>query len=454
MMRFKRLIMITVLGFSTLTMNGCDAIYWNESASVVKVHEQPEIKVLTLVNPLTFYTDKTGQKFGIDHDLLENFAEQYNLRIKFIPVADEVEMKIALAKGQGDIAAARLATPQNNQSFLVGPTYEETFLVLFCQTRAQVANVADLKSKKLAILSKDNLHGFIHRLSSLAPQAKIQVITAPSPKTLFERMAHREFDCVMAENLEGEFYARSYRNVERVSSLTKNYSLSWLVRPNLTDLNRLLQAWFQKASRNDEIMRVHDRYKLSLSELDRHDVIYFLKQARHLLPDFERQFRSAGHEHQLPWQLIAAVSYQESQWNSDAVSYTGVRGIMQLTKETAEHLGVEDRTDPLQSIWGGAKYLRYLLNKTPPYLNYKDRLCLTLAAYNLGYGHLQDAQKLVIKQGKNPYSWRHLREVLPLLENESYEPELEFGLARGSETVEFVERVTAFYNLMVATSHL
>ena len=132
-------------------------------------------------------------------------------------------------------------------------------------------------------------------------------------------------------------------------------------------------------------------------------------------------------------------------------SPSGVRGLMQLTQDTADHLGVEDRTDPLQSIWGGAKYLRYLLNKTPNYLNFKDRLYLALAAYNMGYGHLRDAQKLVVKQGKNPYSWRHLREVLPLLEDPSYENDLEYGFARGTETIEFVERVTGFYNLMVAT---
>jgi membrane-bound lytic murein transglycosylase F len=311
--------------------------------------------------------------------------------------------------------------------------------------------VTDLKNKNIAILSKDNLRGFTRRLKALAPEAKIQITTSASPKILFQQMARKDLDCVMAENLEGEFFARYYPNVEKITALTKAYSLSWLVRPDLTDLNSLLQAWFQKASRNDEIMRVHDRYKLYLTELDRPDVLRFMKQTRRTLPDFESEFRGAGREHSLPWQLIAAVSYQESHWDNEAVSYTGVRGLMQLTQDTAEHLGVEDRTDPLQSIWGGAKYLRYLLNKTPSYLNFKDRICLALAAYNMGYGHLRDAQKLVVKRGKNPYSWRHLREVLPLLEDPSYEDELEYGSARGNETIAFVERVNGFYNLMVAT---
>lgn len=451
MMKFKHLIFASILGFATLAMNGCDAIYWDESASLNQVNTQTEIKVLTLKNPLIYSTDRTGHKFGIDHDLLENFAHHYNLNIRFIPVANEVELKEALANGMGDIAAARLATPTNPSGFLVGPSYEETFLGLFCRTKTQVANIADLKAKNIGILSKDDIGGLTQRLAQMAPEARVTVTTSSSSKVLFDQMAAKALDCVIAENLEGEFFTRYYRNVEKVTSLTEEYSLSWLVRPDQADLNRLLQAWFQKASRNDEIMRIHDRYKLYLSELDRHDVMHFMKRSRHTLPDFETEFRNAAREHKLPWQLIAAVAYQESQWNNEAVSYTGVRGLMQLTQDTADHLGVEDRTDPLQSIHGGAKYLRYLLNKTPNYMNFKDRLYLALAAYNIGYAHLRDAQKLAERKGMNPHSWRHLREVLPLLEDKSYEAELEYGNARGTETVEFVERVTGFYNLMVAT---
>jgi len=450
-MKFKHLIFASILGFATLAMNGCDAIYWDESTSLSQVNTQTEIKVLTLKNPLTYSTDRTGHKFGIDHDLLENFAHHYGLKIRFIPVANEVELKQALAEGLGDIGAGRLATPTNSMGFLVGPSYEETFLGLFCRTQAQVANVEDLKNRKIGILSKDNIAGLTDRLTQLVPETQILTSSSSSPKALFAEMAAKRLDCVIAENLEGEFFTRYYRNIEKVTSLTDEYSLSWLIRPDLTDLNRLLQAWFQKASRNDEIMRVHDRYKLYLSELDRHDVLHFMKRTRRTLPDFETEFRNAANEQKLPWQLIAAVAYQESQWDNEAVSYTGVRGLMQLTQDTADHLGVEDRTDPLQSIRGGAKYLRYLLNKTPSYMNFKDRLYLALAAYNIGYAHLRDAQKLAERKGRNPYSWRHLREILPLLEDRSYESELEYGFARGTETVEFVERVTGFYNLMVAT---
>jgi membrane-bound lytic murein transglycosylase F len=166
------------------------------------------------------------------------------------------------------------------------------------------------------------------------------------------------------------------------------------------------------------------------------------------LPQYQSAFKKAGRDHNLPWQLVASVAYQESHWNPDARSFTGVRGLMQLTTETALHLGVEDRTDPEQSIKGGSKYLRTLYNGTPRGLNSKDRMALALAAYNVGLAHLKDAQKLAEKMGKNPNSWRQLREVLPLLADPEYAEQLQYGTARGHETVEFVERVKSFYSLM------
>ncbi|MBC7370984.1 MAG: membrane-bound lytic murein transglycosylase MltF [Bdellovibrionaceae bacterium] len=454
MSKINRLITASILGFATLAMNGCDAIYWDESASLAttkeRTQDQQEIRVLTVKNPLTYSKDKTGKKFGIDHDLLENFGHHYNLKIHFIPVMDETEMKQALADGKGDIAAARMPAREDDHRFLVGPAYEDTFLGLFCQRKANVENGVDLNGKSVAILDKDNNFELYQRLIRKAPEVKLETVHSTTTRDLFRQMDNKEIDCVVAENLEGQYYARYYNTIEKVSALTSPYSLNWLVRSDLPELNHLLQAWFQRASREDEIMRVHDRYKLNLTELDQMDVIRFMKQTRRILPDLESDFRKAGREHALPWQLIAAVSYQESHWDNDAVSYTGVRGLMQLTQSTADHLGVEDRTDALQSIWGGSKYLRYLMNKTPQSLNDKDRMALTLAAYNIGFGHLRDAQKLAVSMGKNPNSWRHLRQILPLLEDQSYESKLEFGAARGKETVSFVERVAGFYNLMVA----
>lgn len=436
------------LGFTAATMNGCDAIVWDERESLEQVRAKDEVVVLTTESPLIYSKPKRGEAFGIDHDLLEHFANHYKIKLRYVILPDEDSVLRALTKGEGDIAAARLRTPRNSTGFLTGPAYEETHLSLFCQKKAQIQNIQDLAGRRIALLPKDNYQGLSQRLTQLSPGVQVELAENTKTQDLLLNLAQGKADCVIAENFSGEFYARYHRSIEKVTRLTDAYSLSWLLTPDNSSLLHLMQAWFQQASRDDEIMRTLDRYKTYLAQLDQRDIAKFFNKIRTTLPTFKEDFLEAGKEHNLPWQLVAAVAYQESHWDPEARSFTGVRGLMQLTEETATHLGVEDRTDPVQSIQGGSKYLRYLINQIPVHLNHKDRLALALAAYNVGLAHLKDAQKLAISLGKNPHSWRHMREVLPLLADPEYSADLEYGAARGYETVDFVERVKSFYNLM------
>lgn len=449
--KIARALLLGGLGFTTVAMNGCDAMIWDEQESLAQVRAQGEIIVLTTESPLIYSKPKRGEAFGIDHDLLESFASKYQLKLKYVILPDEDSVLRALSKGEGHVAAARLRTPHKNTGFLTGPAYEETYLSLYCQKKAQIQNIQDLNGRKVALLNKDNYLGLAQRLNQLSPQIKIETLESIKTQELISNLSQRRHDCVIAENFSGDFYARYHASIEKVAALTEPHSLSWLIAPDNASLLHLMQIWYQQASRDDEIMLTLDRYKTYLTQLDKRDIVQFFKKIRSTLPLYKDMFRAASREHNLPWQLVAAVAYQESHWNADARSFTGVLGLMQLTNDTAQHVGIEDRTDPEQSIKGGTKYLRYLLDRTPAHLNTKDRLALALAAYNVGSAHLKDAQKLAAKQGRNPYSWRQLREVLPLLADPDYADELEYGPARGYETVDFVERVKSFYNLLNTT---
>lgn len=449
--KIGRALLFGSLAFTTVAMNGCDAIYWNEHESLQKVSEKGEIVVLTTQSPLIYSKPKSGDPFGIDADLLHNFASTYNLKLRYVVLPDEASVLRALSKGEGDLAAARLRSPEENSGFLKGPAYEETHLSLYCGKNHQVQNITDLNGKKIALLSKDNYKGLAQRLMQLAPDTQVQVIDDQKTRDLISDLAKRKHDCVISEDLSGNFHVRFHKNIEKVISITKNYSLSWLLTPDNQDLLLLMQAWYQRASREDEIMRILDRYKTYLTTLDSRDLSKFFRSIQQILPTYRKAFKDSAREHRLPWQLIASVAYQESHWNPKARSFTGVRGIMQLTTDTAIHVGIDDRTDPQQSIWGGSKYLRYLLNKMPNSLNPKDRLALALAAYNVGYAHLKDAQRLAERLGRNPNSWHHMRDILPLLADPDYAEYLTYGPARGYETVDFVERVKAFYNLMTVS---
>jgi soluble lytic murein transglycosylase-like protein len=88
----------------------------------------------------------------------------------------------------------------------------------------------------------------------------------------------------------------------------------------------------------------------------------------------------ASRTHGVDPRLVAAVARRESAWNSNAVSRTGACGIMQLMPETARYRGVRNVFDARDNIFGGARYLRTLLD------TFGGDLDLTLAAYNAGPG--------------------------------------------------------------------
>jgi membrane-bound lytic murein transglycosylase F len=146
--------------------------------------------------------------------------------------------------------------------------------------------------------------------------------------------------------------------------------------------------------------------------------------------------------------LLAAIGYQESRWDEAAVSPTGVRGFMMLTAETAQRVHVADRTDPRESIKGGARYLKLIKNTIPARIPEPDRTWLTLAAYNVGYGHLEDARVLSQRQGNDPDSWAAVRESLPLLSQERWFTQTRRGYARGWEPVGFVRNVQTYLEIL------
>jgi membrane-bound lytic murein transglycosylase F len=131
------------------------------------------------------------------------------------------------------------------------------------------------------------------------------------------------------------------------------------------------------------------------------------------------------------------------------VSRTGVRGIMMLTRRTARQLGIDNRVDPEQSIMGGARYLRSMIERVPDRIPNPDRLWLALAAYNIGYGHLEDARVLTEIRGGDPDRWVDVRESLPLLTQERWYSQTRYGYARGYEPVQYVENVRTFYEILL-----
>ena len=436
------------------SVNGCESWWLEKHSGAAEIPEQ-ELRLAVINQPFT-YQKSYQMELGYEYELLQSFAHDVGYKLKISVLKDQQEVIAAVANGDADIGAARLADFMvRGSQVLAGPAYDEDKLSLICHKKQKVAfgfmgNISDQNSFRLVTSSKFVDPALALRLKKIAPQLKIKTQSSASAMQLFREIKQRKQDCTVMDRLEAKYYLRFFSELKIFKNIPMSRTYTFAINNNQIALERQMRVWMTKAARRQLLSQTKKLAKLKIEELHHLDVAKFMRDKNSKLPMYKAWFRKHGREFDIPWQLAAAVAYQESHWNPDAKSFTGVQGFMQLTRETALHLGVEDRMDPEQSIWGGVKYLKILLDRQPKNIPWNDRMSIALATYNVGPAHMQDAQALAIRLGKNPHSWRELQTVLPLLSEASYFEYFKYGKARGQEPVDFVHRVFAYLDLMSA----
>jgi len=166
---------------------------------------------------------------------------------------------------------------------------------------------------------------------------------------------------------------------------------------------------------------------------------------------YENLFKKAGLENNVEWELLAAISFQESQWDPRAKSNMGVRGMMMVTLETAAIVGVKNRLDPEQSINGGSKYIASLLEKNIFGKSQSDQLAISLASYNLGPTNIINIAQTIDKE-PDQMIWEDFESVLKNLSGEDVNLVDKNGYKRGQQAIDYVHRVEDYYKLMIAYS--
>jgi len=256
-------------------------------------------------------------------------------------------------------------------------------------------------------------------------------------------------DFTVADSNEVLLTRRFHPSLRIAFDISKPQDLAWAFAKNgdnslYEEANKFLKN-YKKSGQLAQLLKRHYNHARNY---DYAGTPTYLGHVRYRLPRYQEMFEQAGELNNIDWQLLAAVAYQESHWNPRAISPTGVKGIMMLTKVTAKDLGVEDRTVPAQSIKGGAQYLRELSEMFPAEISKLDKLWFTLAAYNVGIGHLTDARLITKQRGGNPDKWIDVKENLPLLRLKRWYEKTRYGYARGNEPVKYVENIRSYYDIL------
>jgi len=382
--------------------------------------------------------------------MISAFASEQGLKVEFKVLETVGEILSELQWGGGDIAAAGLSkTKERTDHFDFGPVYQEIEQQVVCRKGVKVRKVKGLIGKNILIIKRSSYESKLKRLKSNYPELDWRTTGDLSTEQILHLVWKGDVDCTVADSNIVSIHRRFMPELNVSLSLPPKDSLVWLFPKDSKILENSVKSWFSLVSKNGELKGLMEKYYGHVDSFDYYDLKVFKKRVKQRLPKFYQTIKLAAEQHQFPWELLAAISYQESHWDPKAKSPTGVRGFMMLTQTTAVSLGVTDRLDAEQSISGGAKYLRRMINRIPGYVPDPDRMWMGLASYNVGFSHLKDARKIAIEINQNPNSWHSVKSALPLLSQKKYYRHLKYGYARGVEPVIYVERIRNYYDILL-----
>ena len=436
--------LVTVLA---VALSGCG---WggkgqNGGETLARIRRSGELRVLTRNSPTTYYYGRDGEA-GLEYDLTKRLAKALGVKLRIIVIDDMVSLLDALEAGKGDLAAAGITrTRQREKRFDFGPTYQKVRQRVVCKRGAQVPRKwEDLTHTDLLVLAGTSYVERLREVRQVLPGLKWRTVEDLSMDQIFQRIRSGTADCTVADSNIVAINQRYYPDLTVAFALTEEQDLAWALPKGSEKLQDALRNWFGRLKESHALAAARERYYGHVKLFDYVDISTFQERTKTRLPKYLDIFRKVAADYPFSWRLLAAQAYQESHWRPWAKSPTGVRGMMMLTRTTAQSLGIQNRIHVENSIRGGAEYLQRMLKRLPDSIKEPDRTWVALAAYNVGMGHVWDARRLARRFGRNPDSWNTLKEMLPLLSQKKYYKSLPYGYARGMEPVQYVGQIRQY----------
>ena len=391
---------------------------------------------------------------GIEYDLaalfVKDFAPEYQIKFLLVPSISDVIP--TLLKGKANIAAANLTITRLRQQLVqFSKPYQETQqqLVYNNEVGDKPKNIADISGKKIAVPAGTSFAERLSQIQEKEPSLHWHALKQTNSETLLDEVATGILDFTVADSYLVAMMQNYYPNLEVAMPLGDTEKIAWALPKNADPaLLKKVNLFFDKIKKDGTLHNLLDRYYGSSKRLNTLDITNFMKLTDTLLPKYRNIFKQAQDITGIDWRLLAAVSYHESHWDTFSTSPTNVRGLMMLTESTADLMGVTDRLDPKQSIPAGAKYIVKMIEAVSERIPEPDRTYMALAAYNIGYAHVEDARILAKRLNLNPDRWADVKKTLVLLNNPEYYLEAKYGYASGGAPVIFVESIRSYQRIL------
>jgi membrane-bound lytic murein transglycosylase F len=416
-----------------------------------RIQKSGILKIATRVDPTTYHHGPNGP-IGLEYDLVQLFAKQLGVSVQVSTIHNFSEILEQIETGKTDIAAAGLTITKSRQKKMrFAPGYQKiTEQIIYRSGTKRPKKPEHLTLGLLEVVNNTSHIESLKKLKQKVPELTWKINNNLDSSGLIYLVNQGLIDYTVADSNQFALLRRFYPKLYSAFSISKPRYLAWAL--NRSDDNSLyneVTAFFKKIKNDKTLDQLIERHYGYVASLNYVDLCKFREHLKSRLPAIQNIFEKAGKKHNLDWRLIAAISYQESHWRNQATSPTGVKGLMMLTRSTAKQLKIKDRTNPYDSIFGGANYFQMLYKRIPNHISEPDRTWMALAAYNIGFGHLEDARILTQKRGKNPDLWLNIKKSLPLLTKKRWYKQTKHGYARGYEPVKYVENIRSYYDLLI-----
>ena len=415
-----------------------------------QILEIGQLRVVTRNSPTAYIIGPEGPS-GPEYDLVRAFAEELGVTLVIDTVQSVSEVLPYLMSGHAHLAAAGLSiTPSRREFVNFGHPYEMVDMHLIYKLgTGRPRSIDDVIGRSIEVIAGTSHVDMLASLQIDYPELAWTENADVEVADLLAKVAAGEVDFTVADSTEFSIQRHFYPDLRVALDLEIGDPLAWAFPRDIGDsLLGRADDFLIAADRNGMLAQVKDRYYGHTDKFDYVGTRNFIRHYESRLPRYREHFEQAGREWDVDWRLLAAIGYQESHWRSQAVSPTGVRGIMMLTKDTARYLGLKDRVNPKNSIFGGAQYYARQTERVADTVDEPDRTWMALAAYNVGFNHIKDARRIVEWQNGNPDTWIDISKVLPLLAQRKWYTQVPFGYARGWEPVLYVNNIRSYYNIL------
>lgn len=436
--------------FAIFTLAGLIGTCSSPPPLLDRVLEMGQLRVVTRDSP-TAYTIGPDGPSGPEFDLVQAFADELGVALVIDPVASISEMLPKLLSGEAHMAAAGLSITDSRREYLnFGHPYESVDVHLIYKLgTGKPRSLNDILGRSIEVMAGSSHVDLLLSIRDSYPSLRWTENADIEVAELMTKVVMGEVDFTIADSPDFNIQRHFYPDLRIALDLDIGDPIAWGFPKGVGDsLLARADDFLIRADRAGMLAQVHDRYYGYTKKFDYVGTRNFIRHFENRLPRYRQWFEDAGEEWGVDWRLLAAIGYQESHWRSQAVSPTGVRGIMMLTLDTAEYLGLDNRLDPQSSIFGGARFYARQTERIANTVAEPDRTWMALAAYNVGFNHIKDARTIVEWDGGDPNTWVDLSEALPLLSQRKWYSRVPYGYARGWEPVLYVNNIRAYYNIL------